>query len=278
MQTSIYFWFGYPVPPSERMEMIADAGFDQVLLWWGDDYPESNGPKESLPDLARRNGLGVENIHVPFEGANRLWADPTEAELQLARYLRCVDDCADHGIPAMVLHLTNGDSARAPDGSGLDRMRRLAERAERRGVTVALENLRKPVHLETVFDAVRSDRIRFCYDSGHENCFTRTWDLLDRFGDRLAALHLHDNNGLRDQHLQPGEGTVHWPWLMDRIGRTGYPGPVSLELSVETSETWRNATAEEFLAAAHRKALELAALMESRRSGGEQVEGEGGNR
>ena len=34
------------------MGLIADAGFDAVMLWWGDEYRAANGTTEQFPELA----------------------------------------------------------------------------------------------------------------------------------------------------------------------------------------------------------------------------------
>ncbi|NLN46049.1 MAG: TIM barrel protein, partial [Clostridiaceae bacterium] len=141
------------------MGLIADAGFDAVMLWWGDEYRAANGTKEQLPELARRRGLWVENIHVPFSDANLLWKDGVTAESVYARYLSCIDACRDHGIPVMVLHATQGNHPPPAGPTGLDRLRRLVERAQRQDVTIALENLRQSEHLDRAFEAIPSDRL-----------------------------------------------------------------------------------------------------------------------
>jgi sugar phosphate isomerase/epimerase len=73
---------------------------------------------------------------------------------------------------------------------------------------IALENLRKPEYLDFLFDNIKSDKLKFCYDSGHNNCFTPEIDCLGKYGDKLIALHLHDNDGTCDQHLLPFNGTM----------------------------------------------------------------------
>ncbi|MGN7385233.1 hypothetical protein [Paenibacillus sp. SAFN-117] len=35
---TIYDWFGYELPIKERYQLIKEAGFDGVLLWWSEDY------------------------------------------------------------------------------------------------------------------------------------------------------------------------------------------------------------------------------------------------
>ncbi len=32
---TIYDWFGYDLTISERYKLIKEAGFDGVLMWWG---------------------------------------------------------------------------------------------------------------------------------------------------------------------------------------------------------------------------------------------------
>ena len=71
---------------------------------------------------------------------------------------------------------------------------------------------------------------RFCYDSGHHFGWGKGEPYLERYGSRLAALHLHDNDGTRDQHLLPFDGAVDWPALMARLAATGYDGALTLEV------------------------------------------------
>jgi sugar phosphate isomerase/epimerase len=257
MNFGLFYWFGYRMANDACMELIRSAGFQSVMLWWGDEYDDFDGPKERMPETARRRGLDIDNIHAPFAGCNDIWLDTPEGGAVERMYLGCIDACAEHGIPAVVLHLTNGDAPPPPCQTGLDRLLRLAERAEKRGVDIALENLRKLEHLEYAYSNVDSPRFKFCYDSGHENCRTRGADLLEKYADRLCALHLHDNDGTADQHRIPGEGTVDWKRVKTALTASGYKGNVTFEVTNEFSPMYRDATAEQFLAAAYRKAVEL---------------------
>ncbi|MFO7636103.1 MAG: sugar phosphate isomerase/epimerase [Clostridia bacterium] len=258
MKTGIYYWFGYPLPGRERMRLIASAGFDCVSLWWGDEYAAENGPREALPGLARESGLLVENIHAPFSRTNLLWQDKAGWEDVLERSLQCVDACREHDIPVMVLHLTVGETPPPPNLLGVERIRRIVERAGEKGVTIALENLRKPEYMGYVFERIDSDHLRFCYDSGHENCFQGQKGLLRTYGDRLTCLHLHDNDGTADQHLLPGEGTIPWAQVTADLAWLGYGGSISLEVTNAFSEVHRDMPAEDFLAEAFRRADALA--------------------
>jgi hypothetical protein len=62
---TIYDWFGYALPIKERYQLIKEAGFEGVLLWWS-EYLD-RGDYRSGPQIAREAGLFIENIHTPFQ-------------------------------------------------------------------------------------------------------------------------------------------------------------------------------------------------------------------
>ena len=89
-------------------------------------------------------------------------------------------------------------------------MKKLTELAERLNVNVAIENMSRPELIEHIFEKIKSNRLGFCFDSGHCNLFTPEFDLLDLYGDSLMALHLHDNDGKEDWHTLPFSGIIQW--------------------------------------------------------------------
>lgn len=260
MQTGIFYWFGFQIP--NRFNLIASAGFNNVFLQWGDQFSDVEGPKELMPEHVRKAGLYVENIHTDFENTNLLWQDKLGWEDVLKRYLMNVDDCYEHQIPTMVLHLTSGKNPPEMSLLGIERIKRLVERAEQRNVNIALENVSRPEYLDYVFTSIYSDKLKFCYDSGHENCFSKNGDLLDRFGGKLVSLHLHDNNGTDDQHRIPGEGTIDWKNIAHKLKNCGFSGSISLEVTNEFSERYKNLPIEQFLAEAYSQAKNIACLCE----------------
>lgn len=254
---SVFSWFGYPIPMEERFKLIKSAGFDGVLLWWSDEYAEIDGNKSLHPELARRQGLFIENIHTPFKGINTLWLDRADSDEMEKILTSCIKECSEYEIPTAIIHVSQGDNPPPPNQSGLDRIKRLVEIAERKNINIALENLRKPQYLDFIFSNIQSDRLGFCYDSGHENCYTKGTDFLTQYGSKLMALHLHDNDGTDDQHRIPGEGSIDWNALTIKLKGTGYTGAIALEVANELSVCHKNATPERFLERAFEVAKEL---------------------
>lgn len=114
-------------------------------------------------------------------------------------------------------------------GNWSTRMPAVLEEARRLGITVAIENAweENPHVLERLVDLLPKGSAAVCIDVGHIAAFSRLtvkrwWEVL---GERVAVLHLHDNDGLSDDHLAPGQGIVDFPAL---VGLVAAKSPVPL--------------------------------------------------
>lgn len=249
---TIYDWFGYDLPIKKRYQLIKEAGFDGVLLWWSEFLGRND--YRSGPQIVREAGLFIENIHTPFQVQNNIWLDNLDGEASIDRYLQCVKDCAEFEISTMVVHLPDDD--RPYNALGLFRIKRLAEKAEQLAVNVALENLQNFTNLSYMLEQVDSERIGFCYDCCHHYHYYPDNDLLSMYGSRMMALHLHDYNG-NTGHRLPFDGTIDWSAAMKKITETGYSGPTAIEAM---NWDYKDISAEEFLRKAFVQAKKLETL------------------
>lgn len=255
---TIYDWFGYNLSMKERYQLIKETGFEGVLLWWSNGFGRDcyglNDYRKG-PGIAREAGLFVENIHTPVQNQNNLWFDNIDGIELTECYLQCVADCAEFEIPTMVVHLPNEDYQ--VNELGLNRIKKITEKAELLGVNVALENLRNLANLSYVLEQVDSNRIGFCYDCCHHYNYNPDNDLLSMYGSRLMALHLHDNGGKNNQHQLPYDGTIDWSIAMKKIAKTGYCGATAIEAM---NWDYSDLTAIQFLQEAFIRAKRLEAL------------------
>jgi len=237
-QYAVFDWIGDDRPGSGGYDLIRQAGFDGVMLWWGEDIlalpPRDKG---SFPEQARKAGLSVVNAHGPMPDVNALWRQGLAGDGILDMFLRCVDDCADFQISSLVVHASTGFAPPEPCETGLERIKRLVHHGEKRGVTLSFENLRNTAPLRYILDRIVSPRAGFCYDVGHEHCRTPEEDLLAEYGHRLTDIHLHDNAGMvnrdgaDDQHRLPFDGTVDWARAAKSLARLDYGGPLAFEVT-----------------------------------------------
>lgn len=131
-----------------------------------------------------------------------------------------------------------------------------------KGVRICFENLfDMPVNymedlFERIFGRYTGDFIGFCLDTGHANMLWREgmYEVIEKYGERLFAVHIHDNFGVVDSHMIPGDGGIDWPRLMKVLGKTAYQRPLTMELFCYDEE-------EAFLKRAHEAGVWLDGLM-----------------
>ncbi|TYB30491.1 MAG: sugar phosphate isomerase/epimerase [Candidatus Mcinerneyibacterium aminivorans] len=88
-------------------------------------------------------------------------------------------------------------------------------------ITICLENMWDftPVFLKLLVENVNSKRLGICLDIGHLNVYNKTridiW--FEELKEKINHLHLHDNNGMTDEHLAIGNGNVKWQNIFDNI-------------------------------------------------------------
>ena len=108
---------------------------------------------------------------------------------------------------------------------------------------IALENVyeKDPHILRRLFDALSSDSICFCLDTGHFNVFSYTplniW--MQELGKYLGHLHLHDNHGKTDEHLPVGCGSFPFAELFQTIRAIGAKPTMTLEAHGQ-DELWQS--------------------------------------
>lgn len=255
IEFGIFSWFSYSLPIEERLRKIKQAGFGATSLWW------SGENKHLQPELARKIGLQVDNIHTPFNNPNELWFDGLNGEDYFDMLRSCVNDCAQHNIPVAVVHITGFSEPPEITQIGIERVKRLIDLAENKQVYLALENLNFLQHIDHIFKNIKSDYLGFCYDSGHENCFHKDADCLSQYGDRLFAVHIDDNFGDHDTHLLPYDGTVNWDKVKEKLKKCKNINYLTLEVDFdprhEKSQIYKELSTEDFLALAYERVLKV---------------------
>lgn len=213
------------------MAAIRASGFEATSLWWEEADPVRRGLRDEAVRWVREAGLRLDSLHAPYRGCNALWcADAALREAETARHIGWVGDCARHGVPRLVMHLTMERRPEAPSPAGLDSLRRIVEAAAEAGVIVCIENTRDPDHIDAVLEAIASPYLGLCYDSSHDRLYSpEPVAMLRRWSHRLEAMHLSDTDGRRDYHWLPGAGVVDFEAVAEAVPAS-YGGAWMLEV------------------------------------------------
>ena len=251
-KVGMFSWFSYPMAIQKRFELIKEAGFDATSLWWAES------DRNSQPDMARGIGLEIDNIHAPFHNmSNNLWLDGVDGEDYLNLLISCVNDCNMHDIETVVIHATGFRTVPAISQVGIDRIKKLVDFAEKKEVNLAFENLSTLDHLDYILTNIDSERVGFCYDSGHEHCGHLDANCLKLYGDKLFAIHIDDNFGDADTHLLPYDGTANWENIKQDIKNSRKIKYYTLEVDFNPndvhSDIYKKLSALEFLQLAYTK-------------------------
>ena len=221
---------------AKYLEVVAER-------FWGLPDGGGEGRWPEIKELLARCGLHP-FVHASHMEINLASLNPLLREAGLRQVLRCLELAAFLEAEFMVVHPGNLNRNYPPSYLPearqclLESLKTLAGRAESAGMTIALENGWKgenhPLtssgteHAELI-ESVGSTSLKALLDVGHAHTFGL--DLsghLDPILPYLVGLHLHDNNGIKDEHLPPGKGTIPAADFQ-RCFETGVP--VVLELN-----------------------------------------------
>ncbi|MGL4607542.1 MAG: sugar phosphate isomerase/epimerase family protein [Eubacteriaceae bacterium] len=227
MNYSMFSWFGYFMPFEDRIKIIRDAGFEEAMISWEDECPPWEIKKELFPEIVKKHGLEITNIHCPFIGYNDIWEESRiQIEPKLRLFQSFIKSCKDFDIPAMVIHTCDLEEFEPDLDKGKAFFSELADAGEKYGVNIGVENVSRQYLLTYLLDEIDAPHFGLCYDSSHDFLETQNCGkILKKYKQRIKALHLSDNDFKKDRHWIPGEGQIPFEEILPEI------------LSVETIKT-----------------------------------------
>lgn len=246
----------------ENLELIHNAGFEAFFTG-----AQGQDTIAALMEKANEYGMVFETIHAPFSGINSMWVPGMEYVDVYKGMKHSIDLAAKNGVPAVVMHVSGGWVAPGINDLGLQRFDELVFYAAEKGVTIAFENLRQIGNLSYFSERYEKfDNVRFCYDFGHEHCYTKTVQWMDVFCHKLLCTHIHDNHGRTfekvgspDIHLLPFDGNCNYQRCIDKLDEYGYAGPLTLEVD-NGNDKYPDLSPEQFVATCYERLQRIAAL------------------
>lgn len=232
---------GYPTHPRrdivEEIQWIASAGFDFVDLFLEPD----KGAAEGVDAAAVRSALDAHGLgcvghlawYLPIGSAMR---EMRKAAVETARtYLEVFGQI---GMPWVTIHASWPTSMfTAEEGLAWqsESLHEIEAAAREFGVGLMFEPVGSPHETRENLEKLLSDHpdLGFHLDVGHFNLNRRNpLEFAQAFAGRLVHVHLHDNDGSKDQHLPPGAGRIDWDAFVPGLKKI-YDGTITLEIFVQ---------------------------------------------
>ena len=247
LSLSSFLYLHYPL--SEAVRRTALAGFDGIDIWGGRPHAyRTDLTAQEVANLRRileAEGLAVASfIPAQFRYPTSLCSPNSTIRQDSVSYIQdSTETAAALGAPLVSVcpgHTIYGQSIEDGLGRLSESLCAIAEFAARHNVRIAIEPADKYETdlLPTCAAALKLARalgyanLGILVDNGHAHVVGESApDAVRNLGDRLFHVHVDDNNGLRDQHLVPGEGTFEFPPLIAALREAEYEGFLAAELA-----------------------------------------------
>ncbi len=244
----------------KQAELMQENGFTKTFA-----MSCENAVNEKDASLLLSCGIEFDTLHAPFNGINNIWKKSDEGEEMLSKLIDGVDKCRVVGAKTLIVHLSSGIPAPRINDVGFSRFDRLMEHAEKKNIKIAYENQRFVANIAAVLEAY--NQAGFCWDVGHEQCFTGGRRYMPLFGDRVCALHIHDNHKEfnKDEHMLPFGGKIDFDYVARTLADYKYTGTLMLEVLRHNSHYYDETSAEEYYKQAGKAAKQLNSMVEAYR-------------
>lgn len=236
----------YTKDQTKILEYIKKSGFSYADYNFGIDYKNRNGVY--LPDwisyinevneCCAQLGIKLIQAHspmgIPLADNNEDFINDTK---------RCIEACGKLGIKNIVIHSGYLDYISKKETLKKNKIfyEELLKTAEKYEVTILTENFNKMISKDVywidnatdlleLIEYVNHPLFHAVWDAGHANMQEITQEEeITLLGSHIKALHIHDNNGVKDQHICPFFGTLNMDSVISGLKKIGYDGYFTFE-------------------------------------------------
>lgn len=240
------------------LKLLKEAGFTayDFSMFYGsnaeteilnhDDYLER---AKAFRAFADELGLPCNQAHAPFPSATSdeypRFGMTTEEYNRFAyeKITRAIEVAGVLGANCIVVHPWNYYT---PEENA-ELYRSFETTARKAGVKIAVENMwnwdkgaptasaaacSHPTDFQAHLELLPKDLYIACVDVGHAEMAGLDTDaatMLETLGERVQALHIHDNDCVHDDHKLPYTMKINFAKIIDSLKKIGYQGDVTLE-------------------------------------------------
>jgi sugar phosphate isomerase/epimerase len=249
MKTSLssFVYFNYRL--EDAIRHTAAAGYASIDIWGGRPHAYRRDLSQEeiaeLRELLRASHLAVASfIPAQFRYPTCLCSNNETIRRDSVAYIQdAIETAAALGAP--IVSVCPGHTVdRQGNADGWQRLAdsldTLCKFAASRDIRLAIEpaDRYETDLIQTTAAAIRMidllghPNLGVVLDNGHafvvnESCA----DAIQKLGSRLFHVHIDDNNGVRDQHLVPGDGSFDFAPFIAALRQAGYAGYLCAELS-----------------------------------------------
>jgi len=180
-------------------------------------------------------------LHAPSIDVNPASLNPSIGKASEEMLLTAVRFAGEVNATLLVSHVgrLSRDYPQSLIGKAIEnaitRLKRVTDSCRDLGVTFTIENDHKASdhsiagYPGQVLSLIRQIDCKLTFDVGHANTFGKIEDFFDTLKTYMVNIHLHDNNGINDQHLPLGEGKIQITRILEKIKKGNLQPSLTLE-------------------------------------------------
>ncbi len=234
------------------LELAGQWGAEAIELFAARQHFDYTS-REHVAELAawfRSSALSAWSMHAPIfadgemgraglSALNLLHAEKSRRIEAMDEIKRALETAEQIPFRNLVVHLGDKGDEWSPRTVeyALTALEHLGAFARPLGVRPLVENLLSapttPEHLVEILETGHLDQIGVCLDLGHAHMTVGVPASIATLGGRIVQVHAHDNHGMKDEHLLPGDGSIDWPAAAAALNKLAAPPAIVLELSAK---------------------------------------------
>ncbi len=229
------------------MEYASALGLDFVqlsyeapLTWVG---AIDKARRKRIRDLSLNLGLPV-CVHSVTNAVNVAWTNTGIRQESLRQLAEAIEFTYDVGADLITVHPGWKDmyGYRYPEDAynlAVEGHRQVADSAAGYGIRIAIENMPPgwtsfctgPEDTKAMLEAIDRPNAGLTLDMGHANILSGSAisDFITAINHKIFLIHIHDNEGKRDQHQAIGEGTIDFHQAIGLLKKAGLNVPLCIE-------------------------------------------------
>src|SRR5271170_3115698 len=218
------------------LESLARSGAEAVELFAARqhfDYTSRSHVLE-IAEWFRSHPVVPFSIHAPLfpdhemgrdgaPGVNVVHPEKTRRIEAMDEIKRSIEVAEQIPVKYIVIHLGERHDTWSPRTleHSITALEHLRAFANPLGVKLNVENIlnevTQPQHILEILRMGHFSDIGVCLDTGHAHIAGGVLPVLAELKAHIRSTHLHDNQGEKDEHLWPGDGTIDWSATMAEL-------------------------------------------------------------
>ncbi len=205
-----------------------------------DEGDYSFSKKYNLIHYKQLKASGVNfTVHGPFLSTDYLHPNSNVRRRSLSQLKASIENAAQFSPLAYVFHPSTVPKGFSPNKLKVEHYHFLEEIndfANSLGLRVFVENnvpgmghmLTTPEEFIEFYERTGSS-LKMAFDVGHSNVGSHVKRFLELLDCKIGVVHVHDNNGVSDNHKIIGSGNINWNYVISKLKASNFSGPYVIE-------------------------------------------------